>query len=531
MKVITDFCRGIPKYERLDQRPKFVKISKMDDGFLKTVNLVAYRSLMLITCGSYDRKNKVNTLKKEEVETKAPMVGLGTGTPVQLVESAQERTIVGPSNRPQAAQPPSGPVAQLIETPPLPATAEVTPENDSGQDPSTYTAEQLFERVITDKYKKIIQELQSMLEYRKKQQRTEEKRIETPEEELEPAEVLDPLKRLAAAEQEVKKRQAELKRAQAEAKEEGEFIARLKNVDRLEEEVKNLHNHYHFLQNLVGTNVTKDDLEQRLREEAFLEEYGISRVHIGNAPGGKKKKGGKSKKIEKRGVSSGEGGGGGGGGGAAKTSAQEQQPQREPDFYGFVNKVFNGRQEPDQQVTIHPRVRRWYKSGITPQQVQSWKGYEGATIEQIEKQMKRHTFPGLARVLTNRIIINQFVSRADSDSPFIIAGFQATAESDFQFGKIQFGIDKGCIYHMQFVELEDLELKKFVDGGQIKRPAAKKDKKGPVQKKDDDRAVFTYVGAIETQASENGENAFLLRFPNNPNAPHLLKLFSLTKYR
>ena len=524
MKVITDFCRGIPKYERLDQRPKFVKISKMDDGFLKTVNLVAYRSLMLITCGSYDRKNKVNTLKKEEVETKAPMVGLGTGTPVQLVESAQERTIVGPSNRPQAAQPPSGPVAQLIETPPLPATAEACDEKASVQDPSTYTAEQLFERVITGKYKRVIEELRRLLQYEARE-RKREKPIQTAEEEVAPAEMLDPWERLAAAEQEVKKCNAEVKKIEAEVKEEAEYVERLKNVARLEEDIANLKEHYHLLKNLVATNVTEDDLWQRLREEAFLEEFDVTPSHKTKARGGKKKpstfKKGKSQRIVKNDVSE--------SGGAAKPSDQKLSPQSKPDFNGFVNQVFNGMQEPDQQVTIHPRVRRWYKSGLTAEHVRFWKGYEGATIEQIEKQMKRHTFPGLARVLTNRTIINQFVSRPDSDSPFIIAGFQATPESDFLFGKIQFGINrKECIYHMQFVELEDLELKKFVDGGQIKLSAARKGKKDPVQNKDDDGAVFTYVGTIKTQASPNGENAILLTFPNNPNAPHLLKLFSLT---
>ena len=301
------------------------------------------------------------------------------------------------------------------------------------------------------------------------------------------------------------------------------------------EDIANLEKHYHLLKKLVGTNVTEDNIGQLLREEDFLREFDVvSTSNKKNVPKGKKSgstsRGGKSKTIGKNFVSGGDGGGGGGGGGgAAKTSAQERQPQIEPDFNGFVNQVFNGAEKLDQKVTIHQRVRRWYKSGLTPQQVQSWSGYEGVTIEKIEEQMSMHTFPGLARVFTNYTIIKEFVSRPESDSPFIIAGFQATPESDFLFGKIQFGIDKkkGLIYHMQFVELEDLELQKFVDGGQIRPPAAKKGKKSSVQKKENDGEVFTYVGAIETQASENGENAILLRFPNNTNAPHLLKLFSL----
>ncbi len=450
-----------------------------------------------------------------------------SGPQASAQAAGEMAALAGPVIAAQAAAASSAAVSPLIGTVSVQAAAQVTPEQDSvaevPQDLKYLSAEKMFRAVMLRKLNLIIEQLEGLEGAARARIEAEagegegEGEVEG-EVEGEGSEDIDQSKLMRLCGQMVSSLSVLSKNATAIAK--------------TLEDIHNLQNHYHLLKKLVGTNVSEHDLPQILREQAFLEEFNVPHSHITNTPRGNKNRTStsksKSKKVKSV-VSSGGGGGGGGGGGAAKPCAQELPPQSAPDFNDFVNQVFNGVQEADQKVTIHQRVRRWYKSGLTAEDVRSWNGYEVATREEIEQQMKMHTFPGLARVLTNRTIINQFVSRPDSDSPFIIAGFQATAEADFQFGKIQFGIDrKGCIYHMQFVELNNLELKEFVNGGQIKLSAARKGKKGPVQKKNDDGAVFTYVGTIETQESEDGENAILLTFPNNSNAPHLLKLFPLS---
>ena len=444
-----------------------------------------------------------------------------SGPQASAQAAGEMAALAGPVIAAQAAAASSAAVSPLIGTVSVQAAAQVTPEQDSvaevSQDPKYLSAEKMFRAVMLRKLNLVIEQLEGLGEAARARARIE---AEAGEGEAEAgagagSEDIDKSILMRFCGQMVSSLSVLSKNATAIAK--------------TLEDIHNLQNHYHLLKKLVGTNVSEHDLPQILREQAFLEEFNVPHSHITNTPRGNKNRTSTSKSKSKKVKSVVSSGGGGGGGGAAKPCAQELPPQSAPDFNDFVNQVFNGVQEADQKVTIHQRVRRWYKSGLTAEDVRSWNGYEVATREEIEQQMKMHTFPGLARVLTNRTIINQFVSRPDSDSPFIIAGFQATAEADFQFGKIQFGIDrKGCIYHMQFVELNNLELKEFVNGGQIKLSAARKGKKGPVQKKNDDGAVFTYVGTIETQESEDGENAILLTFPNNSNAPHLLKLFPLS---
>ncbi len=328
---------------------------------------------------------------------------------------------------------------------------------------------------------------------------------------------------------------------------------RLKNVSRNTslmvqtlEDIGNLEGHYRTFKSLLnntsnpsvatflGIGRQEGDEAQMVRELAFLAEFeSLSSEHstavIEKTGGGKKSSNQKSKKpiskknrVLKAPKMMEEGG-------ASVQIAVQQLPVREDEFKVFVNSVFSGTHPQDIEVSIAQRVRRWHNPNLTHKDVQDWKGYKTASSEQIMTQMKYHTFPGLVQVLRHSVLIEKFVKWSDSTSPFIVVGFQNTSESAFQFGKIQFGLDqigqhKLNVMHMQFVELDDLKMKEFIEGGKDKTASMQKKTSS---KKDLDVEVFKYVGNIEATIGEDGENSILLQFPNNPNAPYSLRLFSV----